>query len=383
MTNLLPFQEKFIRRNDALPRKNKPISDYVVAVISDAVPERNGVGTYYHDLSHHLRQHVRVVETISPQVQDGRWESAFSLPLPSDNTQRVFVPHFPRLKSRMDELKPDVVIVPTPGLYGLFGAYYGQILGARVLVGFHTRYEKLVELHWDSWQGEAAKSVIALTTKLLFHYADCVLTTADIMVNTALSLGAKEARVIGTPLAFSFINTPVTMPSPEIKKVIFAGRLSAEKNIDEILEAAEALPHIQFSLAGDGGLKPQVTAAARRLPNVNYLGWLSRQALLEQVDAHDMLLLPSHVESFGTVALEAMARQRYTLVSAECGIVYWPELVNGLFIMPAVGCLIETLRKIEALPAERRLQVARQARCAAVSINNKNCASWLDVLQTI
>lgn len=382
MTIQLPFQEKFTKRNDSLPRINKPLSEYVVAVISDAVPERNGVGTYYHDLSHHLRQHVRTLETISPQIKDGRWESAFSVPLPTDSTQRVFVPHFPRLKSRMDELQPDVVIVPTPGLFGLFGAYYGQILGARVLVGFHTRYEKLAELCFNRWQGEAAKGVIILTSRLLFHYADCVLTTADIMVSTALDLGAKEARVIGTPLAYSFIHTPVTMPSPEIKKIIFAGRLSAEKNIAEILEAAAALPHIQFSVAGDGGLKPQVMAAAQRLPNVTYLGWLSRLDLLKQVDAHDMLVLPSHVESFGTVALEAMARQRYTLVSAECGIIHWPELVDGLFVMPAVGSLIQTLRQIEALPAEKRLQVARTAREAALAINNKNCQSWLDVLRT-
>ncbi|MDJ0752414.1 MAG: glycosyltransferase [Ardenticatenaceae bacterium] len=375
------FPDLFTRRSTNAPGREKPVSEYVVAIVSDAIPERNGVGTYYLDLSQHLSQHVALLETISPHVQDGHWESGFSLPLPSDSTQRVFVPHFPRLKSRLDELQPDVVIVPTPGLFGLFGAYYGKARGARVLVGFHTWFEKLAELYWSRWQGGAAKGVLTLTNRLLFNYADCVLTTADFMIETAYDLGAKEARVIGTPLAYKFMHTPVTMPADNVKKVLFAGRLSAEKNIDAVIQAAHDLPSIHFSVAGDGAAKAEVEAVARKLPNFSYLGWLNRMDLLRQMDLHDMLVLPSHVESFGTVALESMARQRYTLVSTECGIIHWPELVQGLFIMGKGETLTQTLRRIDTMTAEERLKVAKAGREAAVAINNWNSQHWLDVLR--
>lgn len=347
-----------------------------VAVVSDAVPQRNGVGAYYHDLGQHLAERGMRFETFSPRLIEGAWTGGWSLPLPGDSTQRFVIPSFFRLRRELQAFAPDVVITPTPGFYGLAGVRYGRYLEARILVGFHTWYEKLAELYWNRLQGGLGKVCLTLTNRLLFRYADCVLANSDYMLAVARDLGARRTELMGTPVAYDFITTPVTKPADNIKSVLFAGRLATEKNIDAVLEAARTMPDVTFNIAGEGPERAKVQHAAAQLPNLHYLGWLDRSALLGVIDASDCLVLPSYVESFGTVALEAMARQRLTVVSRDCGITQWPELASSLFCISEWETLADTLYRIRNLSANERLAVARTAREAAVRLNDWNCDRW-------
>ena len=352
-----------------------------VVVVSDAVPQRNGVGAYYHDLSRHLQPHVEFIETLSPRLHNGLWEGGWTLPMPGDYTQRFAIPSFPRLHRTLKSFRPDVVIVPTPGLYGLAGARYGKRLGARVLVGFHTWYEKLSELYWNRLQGGFSKGYLHLSNRLLFRYADCVLANSESMCETAQRIGARQVELMGTPVAHDFIHTPVSLPGSSVKNVLFAGRLAAEKNIEAVLTATEALPEIQFSIAGDGPERYRLEAAAGQQDNLQYLGWLDRDELMAAIDRHDTVILPSHIESFGTIALEAMARQRYTVVSPHCGITQWPELRHGLFCLDAGESLTSGLVRLKQKSEYQRRQMAGYARQAAVDINDWNTRLWRHYMQ--
>lgn len=347
-----------------------------VVVVSDAVPQRNGVGAYYHDLSRHLQPYVECIETLSPQLNNGHWQGGWTFPMPGDYTQRFAIPSFRRLCRDLQTLQPDVVIVPTPGLYGLAGARYGKRLGARVLVGFHTWYEKISELYWNRLQGGFSKGYLHLSNRLLFRYADCVLANSKSMRETARRMGARHVELMGTPLAHDFIHTPVSAPNGSVKKVLFAGRLAAEKNIEAIIEAAEQLPDLQFSIAGDGPERYRLEAAARQQDNLQYLGWLDRGELMAAIDRHDTLILPSHIESFGTIALEAMARQRYTLVSPHCGISQWPDLRRGLLCLEPAESLMDGLVRLKHMPDQQRRHMAECARQVAVNINDWNTRQW-------
>jgi len=352
-----------------------------VVVVSDAVPQRNGVGAYYHDLSRHLHPYVEFIETLSPRLQNGLWQGGWTFPMPGDYTQRFAIPSFPRLRRTLQTFRPDVVIVPTPGLYGLAGARYGKRLGARVLVGFHTWYEKLSELYWNRLQDGFSKGYLHLSNRLLFRYADCVLANSESMCETARWIGARHVELMGTPVAHDFIHTPVSLPGSSVKNVLFAGRLAAEKNIEAVLTAAEALPGVQFSIAGDGPERDSLEAAAGQRDNLQYLGWLDRDQLMAAIDTHDTLILPSHIESLGTIALEGMARQRYTVVSAHCGITQWPKLRRGLFCLDSGESLTSGLVRLQQMSAQQRRDMAECARRAAVDINNWNTRQWLRYMQ--
>jgi len=91
-------------------------------------------------------------------------------------------------------------------------------------------------------------------------------------------------------------------------------------------------------------------------------------------------VLPSRVESFGTIALEAMARGRLVVVSAACGILSWDLLSRGLFQMRSDEPLSAALGRLCALDHALLERKAEIARTAAHELNERNLQHWLRVL---
>ena len=364
-------------------RKNPQPASLRIAIVSDAAPHRNGVGAYYEDLVRHLANYVESVHILSPVIKDGKWQGGLKIPLPGDSTQKCILPNPWGLYKKLKSLRPDVIIVPTPGPYGIAGLVYGKLFDVKIVAAFHTWYEKLSELYWNRWQSWFNKTYLTLSNKVLFHYAKLVLVNSDFMEKVAHEIGDCKTQLVGTPVSYDFIHTPIQMPSGELDKVLFVGRLAAEKNLEAIIEAARALPEIQFDIAGDGPLRGLVEQAANSLKNLHYLGWVHRDTLLKLIDDHDLLVLPSHVESFGTVALEAMIRQRIALVSSNCGISEWSDLKAGLQIIAEGETLTTSLKQLKEQNSVSKIAMAEKARQSAVAQNNWNLDQWLKLLAEV
>ena len=193
-------------------------------------------------------------------------------------------------------------------------------------------------------------------------------------------LGATSVEVMGTPLQPLFLEKPLR-PAPErIEKICFVGRLAPEKNIDRIIDTASKLPEIEFLIGGDGPLRQKLETSASCLKNVTFCGWMTREELIGLIDQSSLLLLPSKIETFGSVALEAMARGRPALVSSNAGIHDWPQLKEGLFAYDQERPLIDAVREILALPENSLREKADAARAAAEGLNNQTIQQWVDVL---
>jgi glycosyltransferase involved in cell wall biosynthesis len=90
--------------------------------------------------------------------------------------------------------------------------------------------------------------------------------------------------------------------------VAYLGRLSKEKGIDDVLEAARILPKVEFTIAGNGPLAAKVIEAQRKLPNVNYTGFLDAREARELVGRSLACVMPSTWEEPGPLScLEAMS----------------------------------------------------------------------------
>jgi glycosyltransferase involved in cell wall biosynthesis len=108
------------------------------------------------------------------------------------------------------------------------------------------------------------------------------------------------------------------------KYVAFAGRLSAEKGVDILLEAARMLPNIPFRLAGTGPLEPSLRRQAP--PNVTFLGFLSGERLASFYQGARIFVSPSICyETFSIVAAEGMAFG-LPVVASQIGAL--PELIS-------------------------------------------------------
>jgi glycosyltransferase involved in cell wall biosynthesis len=99
------------------------------------------------------------------------------------------------------------------------------------------------------------------------------------------------------------------------------------------------------------------------------------------MDVHEVLLLPSAVEAFGTVALEAMARARWVITSPACGINQWSGLAPGLLPLEEGESLQQGLRRLEQMDPATRTELAEQARRMAAEVNEQTLASWEEVLR--
>jgi len=348
-----------------------------VAVVSDAEPERNGVGAYYADLVEHLRDRVAEVDVLAPGGDPDM--VSLSMPMPGDSTQRLSLPNLVAVNRRLTALRPHAVIVPTPGPWGLLGARLAGSLGAALIVGFHTHYERLTDLYWSSSLGAIPRSYMRLANRFLFDRGVVVLANSHAMADAARDLGARHVGLMGTPIPRLFIDPPVRPLAEQVTRVLFAGRLAPEKNVQAVVDAARAHPDIGFTIVGDGPLRSGIEEQARDLPNLAVPGWLPRGQLPEAIDASDVLVLPSHVESLGTVALEALARGRNVLVSAQCGITEWPMLDRALFRIGDGETLAEALGRVVSLDVTIRQRKAAMGAEGAREMNARAIDGWLEV----
>ncbi len=354
-----------------------------VLILSDAEPDRNGVGSYYADLVVQLREHVDSAALFHPGNQASPGYRYLSAPLPGDSTQRVSIPRPTHLWRAINQFRPTVIIVPTPGPFGLAGLLIARKLGIPMIVGFHTHYEALATLYWQNRFGFICQRYLNWCNRLLFRHGAAVLANSPDMLRQAMNGGARMANLMGTSVPDEFLRQPTQPLNAQVKGVLFAGRLADEKNLPQVLEAARQHPQVRFTIAGEGPLRPIVEKAARELTNLEYLGWVSRAELLTLMDRHEVLLLPSRVESFGTVALEGMARGRLVIVTATCGIAEWPQLAEALCIVADDETPSHTLRRLMAQTPDSRQSLASRAREQAVNLNSWNIRSWVDTLQRV
>ena len=90
--------------------------------------------------------------------------------------------------------------------------------------------------------------------------------------------------------------------------VLYVGRLAAEKNLDGLAVAFEAIeranPRARLILVGDG---PMRAALEARLPKALFCGQQMGHDLARCYASADLFLFPSKTETFGNVTVEAMA----------------------------------------------------------------------------
>jgi glycosyltransferase involved in cell wall biosynthesis len=349
-----------------------------ILICCDAAIERNGVGSYYGDLIEQIGDEVAAIELLAPGHGPA---PLLSFPLPGDSTQRAALPAGWRLARVFDRLEPQVVIIATPGPYGMTGARLARRRAIPFIYGFHTHFEALSELYWSRLMTAVATRYLESRNRKLFQRAALTLAHSDSMVELARRLGARRAELAATLLPGRFDRPPEPADRP-VRKILFVGRLAAEKRIDRLLDAAGKRPDLAFSFAGHGPLAETVSATASEHDNVHHLGWVPRESIPALLAEHDALVLPSDVESFGTVALEAIACARPAIVSTHCGIGEWPRLDRVLyrFDPDEPDALVSAIDRLVALPESERHQRAEDGVAAYAEIRDEGRRAWLETL---
>jgi len=119
---------------------------------------------------------------------------------------------------------------------------------------------------------------------------------------------------------------------------LFVGRLSVEKGLGIMLDAWRQLGgRIPLKILGDGPMSGLVTAAAREMPEIEWLGRRPFEEVYDIVGKAAFLVFPSEwYETFGRVAIEAFAKGT-PVVASNIGAI--AELIehghNGMLFRPS------------------------------------------------
>ncbi len=117
-------------------------------------------------------------------------------------------------------------------------------------------------------------------------------------------------------------------PRPEIRlqsppRILMVGRLSVQKNPVLAIHSLALVKHLpwQFTVIGDGPLRAEMEAEARRLDigsQVKFRGWLDGDRVRNEMANADALLLTSTSEGLPMAAIEALDRG-LAIVSSRIG----------------------------------------------------------------
>ena len=92
-------------------------------------------------------------------------------------------------------------------------------------------------------------------------------------------------------------------------KILFVGQMVQRKGLSYLLEALKRLKseHVELTIVGRGRIDEGLLDAYRPFVSFSVISGLSHSALIDCFHSHDVMVLPSLIEGFGHVILEAMS----------------------------------------------------------------------------
>ncbi|MGE4232967.1 MAG: glycosyltransferase family 4 protein [Bacteriovoracia bacterium] len=171
-----------------------------------------------------------------------------------------------------------------------------------------------------SWQKSVYHSLALTEIRLQDLYANAIdrfVAPSPYLQAELVRLGIPKEKVLHI-LNPVFWFTSGSQPSGALKyDVLYAGRLSHEKGIRELLAATELLPDIRFVVAGDGPERPEVEKRTQASKNITFLGPVSHDEVLDLIIQSKIAVLPSICnETLSTFALEVFFQGKHCVVPA-------------------------------------------------------------------
>lgn len=187
-----------------------------------------------------------------------------------------------------------------------------------------------------------------------YGHIDAFISPSRFLISKVREMGFSAPEITYIP---NFVDSSEYAPSyePEERSVVFVGRLSEEKGLLTLIEAARGLEDITFKVIGDGPMREALALKVSReaIYNIKFLGYMSGNDLRHEIAKSLFAAVPSEwYENNPRSIIEAFALGKPVVGSRIGGI---PELVrdgvNGATFEP--GNAAELREKISALANDR------------------------------
>jgi glycogen synthase len=209
--------------------------------------------------------------------------------------------------------------------------------------GLRSAAVKAIGARLEDWGIRRADQVIALTPRL-----------RDLLVLSGASPG--RVSVIPSGIAGEEWTGDAADPMPEVPhpRVVFVGRITRQKGIDALLQAAARLrtPGAQLVIVGDGPERRTLERAVRwrsLAGRVHVTGFRPHREVPAFIRHADVLVLPSVYEELGSVLIEAMSAGVPVVATDTGGI---PDALGGAGVLVPPGDAAAVARAVDALLAD-------------------------------
>ena len=198
---------------------------------------------------------------------------------------------------RIKEINPDHIHIATEGPIGLAARIWCDRNGYFYNTSYHTKFpEFLFTLY---------KIPVGLTYRYVrwFHkHSGKVLTTTESMVKELETRGFRCDIIPWTRgVNREQLNPSVKYLKQIVPKVLYVGRVSKEKNLDDLCQHQN---EFNIVIVGDGPYRKELE---NRYNRVEFVGYKMGTELANHYASADVFCFPSRNDTFGIVMIESMS----------------------------------------------------------------------------
>jgi len=340
------------------------------------LPKVDGIVTVVCLLLDHLEKRGIESTIVAPKMGVEKYRSTSVIGVPG-----VKLPLYPELRvgpptlstyQQLRAFQPDIAHFIHPALIGIPGMLMARSMGIPTVASFHLDFARLAH-HFNLGFMEP---VTDLLTKTVFNAADRSLAPSKRIQRDMQRIGIRNVGLWGRGVDAEKFNPRYQSAAmreamsdghPEDTLLLYVGRVSSEKQLDQLRPILETVPGTRLAVIGDGPARGDMETYFSGTPT-KFMGYMKGEALSAAYASADMFVFPSAMETFGLVVVEAMAAGLSVVASRVGGI---PDVVdigvNGYtFEVNDIAGMIDGVRQI-ATNRARITQMGQAARAFAES----------------
>ena len=293
-----------------------------IALVTETFPpEVNGVALTVERLLRGLQARHHELQLVRPR------QDRLELPPPEEGLEQVLtrglpIPRYPHLRMGLPAKKsllsmwtvrrPDLVHIATEGPLGWSALQAARKLKLPVSSDFRTNFHAYSRHYGFAW----FQKPIAAYLRRFHNQADCTMVPTTELQAQLLGMGFERLKVVARGVDARRFDPARRDPAlraewgvgPDDRVVLSVGRLAAEKNLDLLARAFQAMqaldPSLRLVVVGDGPAREQLQ---QRCPQALLVGPRRGDDLARHYASADVFLFPSLTETYGNVTPEAMA----------------------------------------------------------------------------
>lgn len=277
----------------------------------------------------------------------------------------LFFRYTNRISATVRAFRPDIIHITGPSELGLFGAYFAHELGVPLVASWHTNLHEYAarRMRWLSRHiGTAGPRLERAVEASVLNVVSRFYRRGQVVYAPNPSLCALLEHTTHRPchLMQRGVDTDLFTPAKRARALDdrevllgYVGRLSVEKNvmllpkIDAQLRTFGITP--RWLIVGHGAEEAHLR---RALHEAELPGVLRDEALAHAYASMDLLIFPSHTDTFGNVVLEALASGVPAIVTPDGG----PAHILRASTKPGASCCpkcISTVGEVYDTPTGR------------------------------